>query len=166
MPEVAVAGGRLVAWIPGRLANFENRGGRHWAAKARYHREWRDRTVLCVKDALNRAGIDPRSDRRDHLPHWDFRAPKLVVFTAYVFNLFDTDDGLRNAIKPAKDALLPRYEYAIKRGVGAGQTRSVLGVGLIDSDGPGNPHRFEYRQKIDRKHRGLEVVVEPWASSR
>lgn len=159
---VAVMEGRLVAWIPGKLANFENKGGRHWGPKARYHKTWRERTVLCVKDALNRAKIDPKafSYWKDSYP-WGTGDPKLVVFTAYVARLFDSDDGLRNAIKPIKDALLPEYRYAIKKGARAGTSVLVLGVALIDSDGPGNRHKFEYRQAV-HKQRGVEVVVQPW----
>ena len=130
---VAVAEGRLVAWIPGRLKNPLNgsqgvsRAGRIWRTTER--REWRSRTMLVVRDAMNRS-------------RWRYSPlhGAVVVLTAYVWNRFD-EDGLAAALKPVVDGLVDAT--------------------LIDGDGPSSGHRFERRQEINRRHRGVEVVVEP-----
>ena len=127
---VAVCAGRLVAWIPGRLRNPLNRGkGEHWAVAARERKGWRERTMLCCKDAMHRA-------------KWRYHPaePKLVVMTAYVWNLYD-EDALGPAMKSVQDGLVD--------------------AGLIHGDGPKSGHRITRRQEINRRHRGVEVVVEP-----
>jgi hypothetical protein len=130
--QVAVnAEGRLIAWVPGRLRNPLNAGkGEHWSATARERKAWRERTFLCVKSAMNES-------------KWRYGAgwPKLVVFTAYVWNLYD-DDGLSAALKSVRDGLVD--------------------AGILNRDDPKSGHKFEYRQQIERsRHRGVEIVVEP-----
>lgn len=137
MPEVAVVEGRLIAWIPGPIFNPLNgsqgqtKYGRIFRAKER--KSWRERTELCVKDAMNRAkwkwgplgnGLEP--DGR-------------VVLTAFVRNLFD-DEGLAAALKPVVDGLVDAK--------------------IIAGDSPRHRTIFERRQTIERKHRGVEVVVQ------
>ena len=63
----------------------------------------------------------------------------VVVLTAYVWNLYD-EDGLAAALKPVVDGLCDAK--------------------LLNGDGPAAHHRFERRQAINRRHRGVEVVVE------
>lgn len=144
--RVAVeAEGRLIAWIPGRLRNPLNSSHGHWAVKARERKGWRERTTLCLKDAANRAGIalDARSDC-DHNGRrcWHACEAKVVVLTAFVWNLYD-EDGLAAALKPVVDGLVD--------------------AGLLDRDDTKSRHRVERRQAINRQHRGVEVVVEPRA---
>ena len=137
--------GRLIAWVPGRLVNPLNGPQGGWRGKASVRRAWRDRTRLCVKDAVNRAMltlVSPSSVRGWTGRVWLDRAPKVVVLTASVWNLFD-DDGLRAACKPVVDGLVDAH--------------------VIHGDGPMSGHRIEYRQSVDRLHRGVEVVVEPRA---
>ena len=62
-----------------------------------------------------------------------------VVFTAYVWNRYD-EDGLAAALKPVLDGLVDAR--------------------LLKTDGPDGRHRIERRQAIERKHRGVEVVVQ------
>lgn len=128
--QVAVeAEGRLIAWVPGKLSNPLNGAHRHWSVKARDRKGWRERTFLCVKDAMNRC-------------EWSLKpsAPKVVVLTAYVWNLYD-DDGLAAATKPLVDGLVD--------------------AGALHRDDTKSGHRIERRQTINRKHRGVEIVVEP-----
>lgn len=133
MPEVAVCEGRLIAWVPGRIANPNNgsqgrtKGGQIQRSQAR--RAWRDRTALCCKDAMNRG-------------KWKW-GPLVqdgrVVLTAFVWNLFD-EDGLAAALKPIVDGLRDAR--------------------LISGDGPKSGITFVKRQVIERKHRGVEVLVQ------
>lgn len=131
--QVAVdADGRLLAWIPGRLRNPLNgsqgmtRNGR--IARSKERANWRMRTTLCVKDAMNRA--EWRHEPGDG---------KLIVLTAYVWNLYDPD-ALGGVLKPITDGLVD--------------------AGIIHSDGPKTWHRIERRQEINRKHRGVYVIVQ------
>lgn len=133
--EVAVAEGRLIAWIPGPIHNPLNgsqgttKYGRIFRAKER----WRERTCLCVKDAMNRAKwrYEPLGNGRTY--------NGLVTVTAFVWNLFD-EDGLAAALKPVVDGLVDAE--------------------LVYSDGPTSKTKFVRRQVIERKHRGVEVVVQ------
>src|SRR3990172_11374859 len=68
----------------------------------------------------------------------------VVVLTAYVWNLYD-EDGLAAAVKSVVDGLCD--------------------ANLLRGDGPAARHRFERRQAINRRHRGVEVVVEVRASN-
>lgn len=129
MSEVAVCEGRLVAWVPGRLTNPLNGAHGHWAVKAKERKGWRERTMLCCRDAMRRANW-----------RWQAGDGKHVVVTAYVWNLYD-DDGLAASLKSVVDGLKDAK--------------------LIDDDGPKSGHVFERRQVINRKHRGVEVVVRP-----
>ena len=69
----------------------------------------------------------------------DPAAPKRVTFVAHVWQRFD-DDGLRAALKPVRDGLGD--------------------AGLIHDDSPRSGHVFDYRQLVDRRRRGVEIVVE------
>jgi len=144
MTEVAVYEGRLVAWVPGRLRNPLNgsqgmtRGGRIMRSKERA--SWRQRTKLCVTDALNRAGVRTREGARISSKVWLPRDRKLIVLTAYVWNLYDPD-ALGGVMKPVVDGLRDAE--------------------VIHADDAKSGHRIEHRQMIDRKHRGVEVVVQP-----
>lgn len=137
MSEVAICEGRLVAWVPGRLRNPLNGAHQHWSQSAKDRRGWRGRTFLCCTDAMRRAGIT--LGRQDASP-WHPAYRKVVVLTAYVWNLYD-EDGLAAALKGIVDGLRDAR--------------------LIHDDGPKSGHRFERRQLINRKHRGVEIVVEP-----
>ena len=123
------AGGRLLAWVPGRLTNPLNGSHKHWAVKARDRKGWREVTALCVGSAMR-------------IANWGYAPffPKVVILTAFTWNTYD-DDGLAAALKPVVDGLRDAR--------------------LIHSDDPQSGHRIERRQVIDRKHRGVEVVVEP-----
>ena len=137
MPEVAICEGRLVAWVPGRLRNPLNRGkGEHWGKAARERKQWRERTRLCCAEAMQRAKITPGMHEGGV---WHPGYHKLVVITAYVWNLYD-EDGLAAALKSVVDGLKDAK--------------------LIHDDGPKSGHTFERRQVINRKHRGVEVVVQ------
>ena len=136
MSEVAICEGRLVAWVPGHLRNPLNGNRVHWSVAAKERKGWRQRTMLCCMDAMRRAGIKPgREDGGIWHPKW----PKLIVLTAYVWNLYD-EDGLAASLKSVVDGLVDAK--------------------LIHDDGPTSGHTVRRRQVINRKHRGVEVVVE------
>jgi hypothetical protein len=59
---------------------------------------------------------------------------------AHTFNRFD-DDGLRNACKPILDGLVD--------------------AGVLHSDAPIAGHLVTYDQRIDRKHRGIQITISP-----
>jgi len=135
--SVAVVEGRLLAWVPGRLTNPLNGPHGHWPRRAKERKGWRERTFLCCTDAMRRAGITPG---RQDSSVWHPQARKVVVLTAYVWNLYD-DDGLAAALKGVVDGLRDAH--------------------LLHDDGPKSGHRVERRQVINRQHRGVEIVVEP-----
>ena len=129
MSEVAVIETRLIAWVPGRLTNPLNSSHGHWTKRAKEQKRWRERTFLCCTDAMRRAKYQVPGE-----------APKVVVLTAYVWNLYD-EDGLAAALKAVVDGLRDAR--------------------LIHDDGPKGGHRFARRQVINRTHRGVEVLIEP-----
>src|SRR5262249_51703878 len=126
-----------IAWIPGRITNPANgsQGRSEWAQRrrAKERAAWRERARTVLTDAINRSG-------------WklDSHAPKIVALTAHVWSLFDPD-GLANALKPIVDGLR--------------DTRPAI----LHDDGPEerSGHRILRRQVLDRKRRGVIVVVEP-----
>lgn len=126
--------GRLLAWVPGQLSNPNNGSHKHWSVKAKTRKEWRKATFLCVLAAV-RTRLEQRAE-------WRYPAdvPKVVVLTAFVWNLYD-EDGLAAALKPCVDGLRDAK--------------------ILHDDSPRSGHRIERRQVIDRKHRGVEVVIEP-----
>lgn len=134
------AKGRLIAWVPGRLSNPLNGAHGHWAAQSRDRKGWRERTMLCVRQAAQQSGtrLGRPGDHRGS-PPWPSDWPKLIVLTAFVWNRYD-DDGLRAACKPVVDGLRD--------------------ADAIHDDGPKSQHRIEYRQQINRKRRGVEIVVQ------
>lgn len=69
----------------------------------------------------------------------DLHTAKRITFLARVGAKWD-DDNLPGAIKPIRDALIRL---------------------VIHSDAPDSGHEFLYRQVIDRKHRGVEITIEP-----
>lgn len=141
--QVAVAeSGRIIAWVPGKLSNPLNGAHGHWSVKAKARKGWRERTRLCVGGALYRAGIlaDTAPGAWCTRERWPSRVRKVVVLTAYVWNLYD-DDGLAAALKGCVDGLVDAR--------------------VLHSDGPNSGHRIERRQQINRTHRGVEIVVEP-----
>lgn len=71
-------------------------------------------------------------------PYSDFR-DKHVTLTANTHNAMDSD-GLQAACKPIRDALIV--------------------CGIISGDADKDRHMFEYRQRIDRARRGVEIRVE------
>ena len=71
----------------------------------------------------------------------DSTAPKIIRFVANLWNLMDEGDGIRAALKPVLDGLRDAR--------------------VIHSDGPGCGHLFVYGQRIDRRQRGVRILVEP-----
>jgi hypothetical protein len=126
--SVAIAEGRLIAWVPGAISNPMNGAQRGWQKKARIRKGWRERTMLCVQDAMNRSA-------------WEHRplSGAVVVMTAYVWKVFD-EDGLASALKPVMDGLVDAR--------------------LLAGDAPRFVQKVQRRQMINRKHRGVEVVVQ------
>jgi len=137
----------VTIWIPGKLRNPDNGSHRHWSAVARERAEWRRRTF----EAVRVEGLLLSSRLAA-----EARTPKRIRFRAHLWSLFDSDDGLRSALKSVKDALGPPTPiYWQGRLVG-----HAPGAYLIHSDAPGCGHEFLYAQIIDRSHRGVEVMVE------
>ena len=135
----------LSVFIPGKLRNPDNGSHRHWSAVARERADWRRHTfeTVRVEGLLSRLVVDAP-------------IPKRIRFRAHLWSLFDSDDGLRSALKSVKDALGPSTPiYRKGRLVG-----HAPGVHVIHSDAPGCGHEFIYAQIIDRAHRGVEILVE------
>ena len=82
----------LTVFVPGKLVNPLN-ARMHWAAQARWAKNWRRTTALIVGDMMKRAA-------------WreDATVPKRVTFIAHVARLMDRD-GVIAALKPAVDGL-------------------------------------------------------------
>lgn len=64
-------------------------------------------------------------------------APKRITFMARTGRTWD-DDNLRAGLKPVRDGL--------------------IAAGVIDDDG-GDRHEFVYRQHVDRRHPGVQIVI-------
>ena len=121
----------LKLWLPGRLRNpLNERKLGNGFAWDRYKRKWQQALDAALKVAGYQEGVvDPKS-------------PKTVTMSAWVFNRFDSHDGLRAALKPVPDGLKK--------------------AGLIDDDRDSSGHEFNYWQGIDRRNPGVVVVVK-WA---
>lgn len=116
-------------FVPGKLVNPLNGSHGHWRVGARYRKGWREKVkLLWLEMRLERVGITAPE------------VPKFIVLTAYVWNLFDSHDGLRAALKPCVDGLVD--------------------AGIIHSDADRAGHRFVYAQEIRRKRRGVQIAVE------
>lgn len=118
----------LDVWIPGKLVNPLNGSHGHWSTRARWAKTRREQAQTVYLAYICVTG-------RRAVPS----APKIVTFTARVWNEFD-DDGLRAALKPHRDALKD--------------------MRLIQDDRPSAGHEFRYHQQIDRTRRGVAVRVE------
>lgn len=114
------------------LKNYANHGG-HWTGKAGYQKALRDKTHILALEHRDRWPSDAME--------MTAAMPKCVTMTAYVWNYFDTHDGLRNACKPLVDGLV-RARF-------------------LDDDRPQSGHQFLYTQVIDRTHRGVQITIEP-----
>ena len=120
--------GAIQVWVPCQLRNHANHGG-HWTKKAGYQKRLRERTQLLAVCS---------ADTRGWTAAWS-REPKIVSLEAYVWNLFDDHDGLRNACKPLVDGLVRAR--------------------VIHDDSPRSGHTFLYTQRIDRQRRGVLITV-------
>ena len=67
------------------------------------------------------------------------RRPKRITFTVQTGAPWDSD-AVPAAVKPIRDALVD--------------------AGIIHSDAPDSGHEFLYGQRVDRKNRGVDIVVE------
>lgn len=121
-------------FVPGLLKNYANAGGYYSGpAEAAYRKRWRT--------AVQAAAIAERN--RGPWTEEDARRRKRVLLHAYVWNLFDSQDGLRNALKPVPDGLVKAR--------------------LLDDDADRSGHVFEYSQEIKRRVsevRGVRIRVE------
>lgn len=127
-PELPV----IILFIPGNLSNPLNGSHRHWSARAKWAKTWREKTVLLSQ---------PQADTfYRHHTMLSSRSPKLILFTAHVWNLM-AEDGLRAALKPV--------------------VAGLRDANVIHDGGPKSGHRFEYHQIVLRKDRGVEIEVYP-----
>lgn len=134
--------GDLIAiFVPGKLLNPLNQSAWIWQKRKRYASGWKDRvaTAIFVDQykgqgivGVNMGWILFALEMREH-------GPKRISFLASTHNAMDSD-GLQAALKPIRDSLI------------------ACGVITGDADKDGNV--FEYRQKIDRKRRGVEIRVQ------
>ena len=126
--------------MPCQLRNHANVGG-HWTKKAGYQKRLREKTQAVAFVAA--AEVD-----RGYWPLIGTtvvaRQPKCIELTAYVWNYFDTHDGLRNALKPVVDGLVRAR--------------------VIHSDAHACGHLFLYAQILDRKRRGVAISITPLAA--
>ena len=123
-------------WRPGvslvlcLRGNLENPLNATWGWRRR--RSWATRWKERVFSALLEAGY-----RRGQI---ESATPKLVVLEARVWNLMDSADNLRASLKPVVDALVE--------------------AGVLDGDADRCGHRFDYRQRIARRDRGLTLTIQ------
>jgi len=110
-------------FITGKLMNVAN-NREHWRARHEYTRLWR-----------NKVGVSSLRMR-----FWIPDHPKRVTLAANVWNLYDTHDGLRGALKPVVDGLVD--------------------AGVLHSDAPTCGHEFVYAQEINRRMLGVLITVE------
>lgn len=128
-------------FVPGKLVNpLNNRKG--WRAVWAVSKGWRERTAVIAG-----LSVPPRSPLRAQPS-----TPKRVTFQAQVSRRFD-DDGLRAALKPVRDALMPSARSRSRRGY-------ALGCGVIHSDAPDSGHEFLYEQVVDRQNPGVQITIE------
>ena len=123
-------------WQPGAplvlclRGNLENPLNATWGWRRR--RSWATRWKERVFSALLEAGY-----RRGQI---EPATPKLVVLEARLWNLMDSADNLRASLKPVVDALVE--------------------AGVLDGDADRCGHRFDYRQRIARRDRGLTLTIQ------
>ena len=86
--------GVLTVWVPGTPANLKNKVG-HWSKRARWAKEWRERTATCLWRL---------SGTRDYPWPWKARDPKRVTFTVHGRSRFDSDN-VALVCSPCRDAL-------------------------------------------------------------
>ena len=125
----------LTVFIPGALVNPLNQRGWAWYKQRAWAKGWREKTCLVVRDAVNRL---PATKRVALLNGND---PKRVEFHAYVWSLFD-QDNLASALKPVLDGI-------VDAGLLASDNVIVLPAAAV-----------EYRQVVNRAHRGVEILIE------
>jgi hypothetical protein len=119
-------------FVPGPLYNPMNGSHGSWHKRARWARNWRERTAQRLFVEAHRGGINTL--------RWPPHGPKRVTFTLQTWNAVD-DDALGPMAKPCRDALID--------------------AGIIHSDAPDSGHAFVYAQRIDRAHRGVQITVAP-----
>ena len=108
----------------------------HWAARARWARDWRRKTHL-VWLAAGR-------------PVW--RGPARVVITAHVARLMDTG-ALGPTVKPVEDEALFLMLGGIERVQKDGRVQRIA------PDGPLDGHDIHHEQAVRRDHRGVLITI-------
>ena len=116
--------GALTVFVAGRPRNPMNGSHEHWSKRAKWAKGWRERTAT----ACFRVPIKPTEFLTTLFP--SPATPKLITFTVHGPGRFD-DDGLRNVVKPVRDALRD--------------------LALIDDDRDSAGHSFAYTQEARRK---------------
>jgi hypothetical protein len=122
----------LQVFVPGPLYNPMNGQHGHWSKRARWARQWRERTAHHL--LVEQLGRKPWFLRVDPC------APKRVTFLLHTWNRVD-DDALGPMAKPCRDALVD--------------------AGLIHSDASDSGHEFVYAQGIARADRGIQITISP-----
>lgn len=120
-------------FVPGKLSNPLNGAHGHWSAEAAYRKRWRAATKACALSVEGRIDLAALGHATE---------PKAILLTAHTWNTMDRD-GLGAALKPVVDGLVD--------------------AGIIHDDGPtkGGGHVLTYRQRVDRRNRGVLITVEP-----
>ena len=132
--------GTLTIFVPGRLTNPMNGPHGHWSTRAKWAREWRQRTGAAILHhvAQHRAGrqLGPYGERLGVV----LGEAMHVSFLLHTWNAVDSD-ALGPMVKPCRDALID--------------------MRLIHSDAPDSGHVFEYAQVVNRKARGVTITITP-----
>lgn len=122
----------LAVFIPGKVQNPLNGSHGHWSKRARWAKTRREKAQMCILVAI-----------RNSIKRFaDPAMPKLVTFTATVWNEFDSD-GLAAALKPTRDALVD--------------------MRVLHNDRPSSGHAFIYEQVVARGKKsepGVAIRVE------
>lgn len=144
--ESLVGRDRRSVFVPGTLPSNPLNRRRGWRAVWSEGQVWRRRVATAALLELRGPDHDPKASKR-------------VTLTAFVWNPFDTTEGLRAALKNCVDGLGPRHQQMRRTARGL---RPVVGVGaeIVHSDAHDSGHVFIYEQRIDRRRPGVLIEVE------
>lgn len=117
-------------FVAGPLYNPMNGSHGTWHKRARWARQWRERTAQHLFVAQLKSQLLLRAKAE---------APKQIAFELRTWNKVD-DDALGPMAKPCRDALMD--------------------AGVIHSDAPDSGHVFRYSQVVNRAERGIRITVE------